>query len=64
MSLGENWNGFMHAAAHAGEGCVPDPPYDPDMCGFQGNGDHVGCAPLNGCGTALSYPYFVLFNLR
>merc|ERR1719502_42826 len=64
FSTGENWNGFMHAVAHDEDGCVNDPPYDPDMCGFRDGGvDHPGCVPLNGCGSNASYAYFVFFNL-
>ena len=64
FSTGENWNGFMHAVAHNEDGCVNDPPYDRDMCGFRDGGvDHPGCVPLNGCGSSASYAYFVFFNL-
>ena len=63
FSTGENWNGFMHAVAHQTDGCVEDPPYDKDMCGFQGEGGHFGCVLLNGCGSQAGFAYFISFNL-
>ena len=64
FSTGENWNGFMHSVAYQTEGCVVDPPYNKDMCGFADNGEDetIGCTPLNGCGTTLAFLYFLMFN--
>ena len=42
---------------------VEDPPYNKDVCGFQGEGGHFGCVPLNGCGSQASFAYFISFNL-
>jgi len=60
-STGENWNGIMHAVAARPDGCVDDPSYNPNMCGFTDKGD---CIPLNGCGNPVaSYLFFISFTL-
>lgn len=56
FSTGENWNGFMYDMAADREGCVSDPDYDPDVCGFT---SHANCIPLNGCGSWTIFPYMV-----
>ena len=66
MCTGEAWGNFMYDLAYSGkneesdEKCDDDPKYDENMCGFH-NGP--GCEPLTGCGTAISYPYFISFTL-
>ena len=59
FSTGENWGSFMFDVFHNGQSCVPDPQYDPDMCGFE---DKPDCIPLNGCGSVLIIPYIVIFE--
>ncbi|KAI9998492.1 hypothetical protein PInf_002880 [Phytophthora infestans] len=49
----------MHDFASSPEGCVDDPPYDPNMCGFS---DSVDCIPLNGCGNPIAYLFFCSFT--
>jgi voltage-dependent calcium channel L type alpha-1D len=60
FSTGEAWNNFMFDASRKPEGCVVDPEYDPDYCGFN---DHIGCLPLNGCGTLSIFPYLISFTV-
>ena len=57
---GQSWDDFMHAAAAQTAGCVANPAYDPQVCGF--NND-LGCAPLNGCGSFGIYPFMILYVL-
>jgi hypothetical protein len=62
-STGEDWNAIMHDAANSPSTCSPQPmPYNKSVCGFEGH-DEFDCVPLTGCGTALAYPFFVLFSL-
>ena len=56
LSTGDGWNGFMYDMATDREGCVDDPDYDPDMCGFT---DRANCTPLDGCGTWTIFPYMI-----
>lgn len=58
FSTGENWNGFMYDLAAEREGCVSDPEYDPNVCGFT---DHANCAPINGCGSWSIYPFMIRY---
>jgi hypothetical protein len=58
-STGENWNGVMYDCLNMVD-CVVDPPFNASVCGFS---DHPGCEPLQGCGSGMSYAYFVLFTL-
>ncbi|KAF4323781.1 hypothetical protein BBO99_00000958 [Phytophthora kernoviae] len=60
VATGEAWNYCMHDLAAPTPGCVDDPPYDPNMCGFN---DFDGCIPLNGCGTPISFLFFCSFTL-
>lgn len=48
----------MYDYAHKAPGCVIDPPYDPNMCGFN---DFPGCTPLNGCGSDGIFPFISIF---
>eukprot|EP00752_Nemacystus_decipiens_P001936 g1865.t1 len=59
FSTGENWNGFMYDLAADRDGCVKDPEYDPDVCGFT---SHANCVPLNGCGSWSIFPYMISFT--
>ncbi|KAJ0412146.1 hypothetical protein ATCC90586_005759 [Pythium insidiosum] len=59
-ATGEAWNSCMHDFASNVTDCVDDPDYNASMCGFN---DFEDCIPLNGCGTSLSYPYFLTFTL-
>jgi len=58
-ATGEFWNGLMYDLAIS-EGCRSDIQYDPNMCGFN---DSPTCVPLDGCGSKVSYPFFVTFTL-
>eukprot|EP00903_Cladosiphon_okamuranus_P009702 g9229.t2 len=59
FSTGEGWNGFMYDMAADRDGCVSDPEYDPDVCGFT---SHANCVPLNGCGSWSIFPYMISFT--
>ncbi|CAM9558144.1 unnamed protein product [Chrysoparadoxa australica] len=59
FSTGEDWNRFMHDMSTSLPGCVADPPYDPDVCGFSSS---PGCTPLNGCGSRAIYPFLISFT--
>ncbi|ETL93484.1 hypothetical protein L917_08354 [Phytophthora nicotianae] len=59
-ATGESWDDCMHDFASSPEGCVDDPPYDPNMCGFSDSDD---CVPLNGCGHPIAYLFFCSFTL-
>ncbi|GMF29751.1 unnamed protein product [Phytophthora lilii] len=59
-ATGESWDHCMYDLASSTPGCVSDPPYDPNMCGFN---DTEGCAPLNGCGNPVAYVFFCSFTL-
>lgn len=60
VSTGENWDLLMHDVAAHQSGCVVDPKYDSAYCGFS---NHVGCQPLNGCGSFVIFPYLIIFML-
>lgn len=60
FSTGENWNGFMHSVATDVEGCIKEPEYDSQFCGYN---DRFDCLPLNGCGNTAIYGYMLLFNI-
>lgn len=60
FATGENWNKFMYDASSTPAGCVESPAYDPSYCGFS---NHLGCIPLNGCGSYIIFPYMILFML-
>lgn len=60
FSTGEGWADFTHDMSQALPGCVLDPQYDPEMCGFN---DFPGCKPLNGCGSMAIFPYIISFQL-
>ncbi|KAE9244476.1 hypothetical protein PF004_g5659 [Phytophthora fragariae] len=57
---GESWDHCMYDLASSTSGCVSDPPYDPDMCGFNNSED---CKPLNGCGNPVAYIFFCSFTI-
>jgi hypothetical protein len=59
-ATGEAWDYCMHDLASRTDGCVDDPDYDPNMCGFN---NFEGCIPLNGCGNSLAFVYFCSFTL-
>jgi len=58
-STGENWNGLMYDAMVT-EDCVDDPQWDPNTCDFVGS--YADCVPINGCGSASAYIYFLSFT--
>jgi voltage-dependent calcium channel L type alpha-1D len=60
FATGENWDGFMYDVASKRPGCVDDPEYDSDYCGFN---DHPGCLPLNGCGSVAIFPFMLSFTI-
>lgn len=60
FSTGEGWGNFMYDASHSLDGCVNDPGYDEDMCGFN---DKPDCVELNGCGSIAIFPYLLSFTL-
>ena len=67
---GEFWNGIMYDLAASYDvdnmptaACVPDPQWNASVCGFHGAPSSPLCVPINGCGTAISYAYFVSFTL-
>jgi len=59
-STGENWNGMMYDMLATPDGCLMDPVYDPESCGFN---DKEGCYPLQGCGLQMALPFWVAFTL-
>jgi len=64
FSGGEYWDGFSLALASHTPGCVNDPPYDPQMCGFTPSvnlNPQNGCIPLNGCGNASAVFFMCTF---
>ena len=72
MSTGEAWPDMMYDLSKRWPNCEVDPQYDPSKCGFTGNVWHPlgiasffpeGCADINGCGTTLSYPYWLSFEI-
>ena len=60
FATGEGWGDFMYDASESVDGCVDDPEYRNDMCGFN---DKPGCTPLNGCGKLEVFPYLLSFTL-
>jgi hypothetical protein len=60
FATGEGWGDFMYDASENVDGCVDDPEYRNDMCGFN---DKPGCTPLNGCGKLEVFPYLLSFTL-
>jgi voltage-dependent calcium channel L type alpha-1D len=59
-ATGESWDYCMYDLASSTWGCVDDPPFDPNMCGFS---DAEDCIPLNGCGNPVAYLFFCSFTL-
>jgi len=49
----------MYSLAHKSDNCVVDPDYNEAYCGFN---DKVGCLPINGCGSSVSYPFWISFT--
>lgn len=63
FSTGEAFNEYMHDLGHETQGCVDDPEYDANMCGFNGMEEGTGCEPLNGCGNlGAAILFMFLFN--
>jgi len=60
-TTGENWNGMMYSMVAQTDGCVGDPSYDPLLCGMEDAIEE--CLPLNGCGSKLAFPYWLLFTM-
>uniref|UniRef100_K3WQ22 Ion transport domain-containing protein n=1 Tax=Globisporangium ultimum (strain ATCC 200006 / CBS 805.95 / DAOM BR144) TaxID=431595 RepID=K3WQ22_GLOUD len=58
-ATGERWNDLMYELSSQDD-CVEDPPYNPEMCGFNNT---AGCKMLNGCGSPVAYAYFYSFTL-
>ena len=58
MFTADNWGQFMYDSAHKTPGCIDDPPYNPLYCGFN---DFPGCLPLNGCGSVIAIPYWIIY---
>ena len=40
------------------EDCEMDPPYNPNVCAF--NGHKMG-VPINGCGSPVAFPFLFLY---
>lgn len=59
FSTGENWNGFMYDMVAERPGCISDPVYDENMCGFT---DRENCIPLNGCGSKAIFPFMIRYG--
>lgn len=60
FSTGETWDGFMYDASRHSDDCVMNPSYNSSYCGFN---DHIGCLPLNGCGSISIFPYMISFTI-
>ncbi len=61
-TTGENWNGMVFEMAKNLPGCVDDPKFDANMCGFNGGVEGIDdCIPLNGC--ANYYAIFIFSHL-
>jgi len=60
FATGEGWGNFMYDMSTHTPGCVADPEYNPDMCGFN---DKYGCIPLNGCGSTTIFPFLLSYTL-
>jgi len=58
-ATGEFWNGLMYDFA-VSKDCTSNLEYNPNMCGFS---EGPTCIPINGCGSAIAFPYFVSFTL-
>ncbi|KAF1332070.1 Voltage-gated ion channel, partial [Globisporangium splendens] len=58
-ATGERWNDLMYELSSQDD-CVEDPPYNPEMCGFNNT---IGCTMLNGCGSPVAYAYLYSFTL-
>ena len=59
MSTGEDWCDLMYQLARDQPNCNPAPSYNPKMCGYSEDPD---CIPIDGCGTWVAVPFFVLFR--
>jgi hypothetical protein len=61
---GEGWPDFVYALGSTGDGCVNDPEYDANVCGFSDPQFKRGCIPLNGCGDPyIANAYWYTFQL-
>jgi len=65
IATGDNWNYFVHSMQNPSDGCVNDPPFNPNWCEINNNAPN--CVPLNGCGNAYSsipffYTYFLIVS--
>lgn len=74
MSTGEAWPDMMYDLSRSVDGCEADPVFMKEKCGFtntfqiQVENPHKGyfpenCLDINGCGTYLSYPYWLSFEI-
>jgi len=67
FSGGEYWDGFAMELGSKTPGCVADPPYNPDMCGFETSltqntlDPQSACIPLNGCGNQFGVWFMCTF---
>jgi len=59
FSVGGKWDLFMMDAASTTPGCVDNPSYNPNMCGFS---DRPDCVPLNGCGQQSIILFMCVFQ--
>jgi hypothetical protein len=48
----------MYDVSFKSEGCVADPSYNANMCGFN---NFPGCIPLNGCGKTSIFVFLIIF---
>jgi hypothetical protein len=60
FSTGETWDDFMYDTSRHADNCVINPSYNSSYCGFN---DHIGCLPLNGCGSISIFPYMISFTI-
>ena len=61
---GEGWPDFVYALAGTTDGCVADPVYDSNMCGFSDPQFSEDCVPINGCGDPyISHTFWYVFTV-
>jgi hypothetical protein len=60
FTTGDNWSQFMYDLNENTVGCVQDPSFDSNYCGFN---DHKNCIPLNGCGDVFIFPFMIIYEI-
>ena len=72
VSTGESWNILMYDIAGANTydqlsyQCESEPTYSPQVCEWRTYPDSsydADCVPINGCGSASAYPFFITFSV-